>query len=365
MRIIHCADIHLDSPMNRLDSTEKRKERKAELIKAFTDMVSFASDEDVSAIIIAGDLFDQSRVSATARNAVMGTIEKYPEIEFYYLKGNHDKADFPGETEQVPDNFHMFSDRWVKYDLGENTVLYGVEMTGENSIRIYSELNPDVTCFNIVTMHGQDSLSTGKDDAQTISVRDLKNKNIDYLALGHVHSYKEERLDSRGLYCYPGCLEARGYDETGKHGFVLLDINGPSRTCSYRLISHAIRTPHNLKVDITGLSRSTDMLNRIEDELDNADYPSKDLVEVELTGEIGFESEKNLSFIGKQLEDRYFDFKIKDSTEYKVDYESYRLDESLKGEFIRTVEAEKDISEEDKAEIIRMGIKALKGEEIE
>ena len=45
MKIIHCADIHLDSPMNRLGTPEKRKERKAELIKAYTDMISFASRE--------------------------------------------------------------------------------------------------------------------------------------------------------------------------------------------------------------------------------------------------------------------------------------------------------------------------------
>ena len=52
----------------------------------------------------------------------------------------------------------------------------------------------------------------------------LKNKNIDYLALGHIHGYKEAPLDGRGKYCYPGCLEGRGFDECGKKGFVLLNI---------------------------------------------------------------------------------------------------------------------------------------------
>lgn len=43
---------------------------------------------------------------------------------------------------------------------------------------------------------------------------------------------------------------------------------------------------------------------------------------------------------------------------------SYEHDMSLKGEYIRNVMARNDISEHDKAEIIRYGLQALQGEEI-
>jgi exonuclease SbcD len=56
-------------------------------------------------------------------------------------------------------------------------------------------------------------MSSSKDKTEVISLKELKNKAIDYLALGHIHSYKMEQLDSRGVYCYPGCLEGRGFDE--------------------------------------------------------------------------------------------------------------------------------------------------------
>ena len=36
-------------------------------------------------------------------------------------------------------------------------------------------------------------------------------------------------------------------------------------------------------------------------------------------------------------------------------------DSSLKGEFVRTVLAREDISEEDKSEIVRLGLEALMG----
>ena len=46
-------------------------------------------------------------------------------------------------------------------------------------------------------------------------------------------------------------------------------------------------------------------------------------------------------------------------------FDDYRRDESLKGEFIRTVEAAENLSDEEKAAIIKLGIGALKGEEAE
>ena len=365
MKIIHCADIHLDSPLSRLGETEKRKERKAEIIKAFKNMISYASDHEVKAIIIAGDLFDQSHVSATAKNAVLSCVKENPGIEFYFLKGNHDKCDFPDETDDIPDNFHMFTDEWTTYELGENITLTGVELNKSNASNIYERLNLNVTHFNIVTMHGQDAESSRKDDAQAVSLRDLKNRNIDYLALGHIHTYKKDILDARGKYCYPGCLESRGYDETGEHGFIVLDINGKERSYSAVKVCNPIREVHVLKVDVSGLMSSSDMVSKIGASLRESRFSVRDLVEVELTGSLDIECEKNTDFIEKQFEGRFFDFKLKDNTELKVNYNDFRLDESLKGEFIRTVEAEPGIFEDDKAAIIRIGIKALMGEEIE
>jgi len=365
MKIIHCADIHLDSPMNRLGTTEKKKERQAELIKAFNGMIDYAKSESVTAIIIAGDLFDQSKVSATAKNAVLGAITKNSDMGFYYIKGNHDKSDFLNDSDEIPDNLHMFSDDWTTYDLGENVFLTGVELTKDNASSIYSKLSLNLTNFNILSLHGQESMAAPKDDAQVISIKDLKNKGIDYLALGHIHSYKEEKLDGRGIYCYPGCLEARGFDETGDHGFIVLNINTGDKTFTTLKVSNPIRTAHILPVDISAYTTSSEILDKIEAELKAKSYPASDMVKVELVGDVDFECEKNIEYIETQLNDRFYDFKIKDLTGFKVDFEKYKLDESLKGEFIRAVESESDISDEDKAEIIRIGIRALMGEELE
>ena len=86
MKLIHCADLHLDSKMNTHLGSQKAKERKTELLHTFTRMIDYAKDENVKQILIAGDLFDTRKVSATASNMVLELIQKNDDISFYYLR---------------------------------------------------------------------------------------------------------------------------------------------------------------------------------------------------------------------------------------------------------------------------------------
>ena len=53
---------------------------------------------------------------------------------------------------------------------------------------------------------------------------------------------------------------------------------------------------------------------------------------------------------------------VKDETCVKINYEDYANDISLRGEFIRIVQASNEYTEEEKAIIISYGLKALAGE---
>lgn len=62
MKIIHCADLHLDSNMTSNLSREQAKQRKAELLATFERMIAYAKDNSVKAVIIAGDLYDKKNI---------------------------------------------------------------------------------------------------------------------------------------------------------------------------------------------------------------------------------------------------------------------------------------------------------------
>lgn len=62
MKLIHCADLHLDSRMESGLPPEKARERRMELLHTFTKMVDMAAEDGVEAILLCGDLFDAGKV---------------------------------------------------------------------------------------------------------------------------------------------------------------------------------------------------------------------------------------------------------------------------------------------------------------
>ena len=224
MKVVHCADLHLDSRMNTYLTKEQAKERKQELLKTFLRMVSFAAEDGAKAIIIAGDLFDTRSVSVTTRNTVRDAIVGHPEIDFLYLRGNHDADSFLNKLEEIPANLKLFGDTWTTYSYGSVAVT-GIEMPGEVPPSIYHSLTLDYDVYNIVVMHGQVVSQKPGSNGELVYLGGLRNKNIDYLALGHLHEYQIQRLDARGIYCYSGCPEGRGFDECGDKG-----------SCAWRLM---------------------------------------------------------------------------------------------------------------------------------
>lgn len=366
MKLIHCSDLHLDSRMNANLEKEKAKERKGEILHTFERMVLYASQNKITAVLIAGDMFDTKNISATTRNVVLHSILEHPDITFYYLKGNHDSDNFLSGLEEVPDNLKMFGAGWTAYEeAGGRISISGTELSGENAESAYASLVLDSKKFNIVMLHGQESQSTAKDKAEVIHLKALRNRGIDYLALGHIHMYKKEKLDARGIYCYPGCLEGRGFDECGEHGFVVLDIDEDTGTYTHEFVRFAQRKLYTVEVDVTDCQTTAEMIAKAEAELEQAGCEETGLVKIVLKGMLDVECEKDVGYIQARFGQQFYYVKVYDETRLRIDVRDYMLDESLKGEYVRQVMADDSVSEEDKKIIIRYGLQALAGEEVQ
>lgn len=389
MKIIHCADIHLDSPMTSYLDSGKARERRKEILNTFCSMLDFAQENRVDAVIIAGDLFDTEKISMNTAKVVTEEIQRHGEVTVFYLPGNHDRKDYIFRGCNIPDNMIVISREWSYWQLNEEygvreikpgqklpaetVILAGCVLDSYTDTDIYDHLQLPENAVNIVTLHGQIYDNGGGNNADSIDIRRLQNRCIDYLALGHVHAYQDGRLDHRGRYCYPGCLEGRGFDECGEHGFVMLDIDAESGVIRSRFVPWAYRRISEIQVDVTGM---TDMLE-VEDNIAERLYSESrkadigrirdtnglDLVRVILTGDNFALEDINEDHIGERFKDSFFYFSVLDRT-YKGDGQTgYENEVSLKGEFVRTVMASQ-LSQDDKEYIIAMGIRALAGEEI-
>jgi DNA repair exonuclease SbcCD nuclease subunit len=343
-------------------SADQARDRRKEIIRTFTRMVEYARKQEVRLILIAGDLFDTRNVSALARNTVWDIICTNEQIDFLYLRGNHDADNFLSKMEEIPDNLLLFGEEWMTYRYGSVTIS-GLELSRENQATAYNSLVLSHDDYNIVTLHGQLENYRSKNQAENISLRSLMNKNIDYLALGHVHSYAEGELDKRGTFCYPGCLEGRGFDECGEKGFVLIDIDENAHTATREFVPIAARTLYTLGIDVTGVMTNRQAAGRIEQAIQQAAYPSNSMVKLVLTGDLEVDAELNCDYLQDMFSEYFYFEKVSDRTRLRIDYSEYEKDASLKGEFIRMV-LKSQLDEELKAEVIRCGILALSGEEI-
>ena len=351
MRFIHCADIHLDSVMKNLKEG-KAKERKDELRLSFEKMIVAARENGVKAIIIAGDMFDSKTVSTKTKNYITDLFAEYSDIDFLYLSGNHDEQNIMTGICEKLNNVYFLSENPIVYD---NICIYGFKPTSESS---YDALTFDKNNVNIVVMHGQvDDYNCSKD---YVNLKKLKGKNIDYLALGHIHYFSEYRLDERGVAVYSGCLEGRGFDEIGQKGFVALEVKDNKINYSFNAFSR--RVLYEIKVDITNKQTVKEIDNEIISSVKDID--AGNLVKVVLCGNVNVETEKDIEHFEKILNDRFYFAKVKDETKLLSDIEKVKNDISLKGEFVKRV-LESNLTQESKERIIRFGIKALNGEEIE
>ena len=160
------------------------------------------------------------------------------------------------------------------------------------------------------------------------------------------------------MWSYCGCLEGRGFDECGEKGYVLLEAQDGKVKSTF--VPFAGRILHEIAVDISGLMIQEEIQRRIQEAVE--EIPRKDMVKIVLTGEVSPEAEKDTVWIEKWLEDDYYFLRVKDETRLAVCPEDYRYDISLKGEFVRLVLAAR-LPKEEKEQILRLGIRALAGEE--
>lgn len=353
LKMIHCADVHLGSKMEAKLPKEKADQRKGEVRKTFHRLVEYAKAENVRVILLSGDVFDSDRPLKRDKEFFYDVVKGNPEIDFLYLRGNHDGEQ--SYTEEGLSNLKTFSEEWTEYAYGDVRVC-GIEISQSNALSLYSTLKLEKEKKNIVALHGQVATSAGVDK---IHLPSLADKNVDYLALGHVHSYAENRLDDRGRYAYSGCLEGRGFDELGEKGFILLEIEEDIKTT---FIPFAQRTIHERTVDISSAANVYGAFVKVKSEL--LGKPT-DLYRITLVGELTFDNDGLAAEMENLLSSDCYFVSVKDKTLRKINPEDYAGDLTLRGEFVRGVLARTDWSEERKNSVIALGLKALAGQEVE
>lgn len=336
---LHTADLHLDSALKNLGDAKKAAVRRRELTDTFARMAEYASSNGMSGVIIAGDMFDEGKTSAAAKRQAAEIMKKNGGVTFFLLSGNHDKRAFDDDfTAALPANAMALAD-------GETVDFGSYTVTGMYGGAAVPPLDKDK--FNIVVAHGQVD--------GDIKIRDYAGKNINYLALGHLHSYSKGKIDGRGVWVYSGCPEGRGFDETGEKGFVLFDTFGGEK-----FVPFCKRRAREVSVDITGLDNYISQVDAARRAVEH--MPDGDMFKIVLRGELDEGVAADVAAVREGLGGRFF-VRVTDETTIRLDEKRLLAEKSLKGEFFRAVKAAA-LPPEEKRVILKMGFAALDGTEI-
>ena len=253
MKLIHTADLHLGARTETKLSPRRAEERRAELLATFADIAALAEREG-AAVLVAGDLFDTAAPSRRTLAGFLDTVRDHPTVRFLCLPGNHDGGQFPEVA--LPENLFLFGKEWARVTLGD-TDIYGIAPEGDIP---YDALTPDPARRNVVLLHGA-VREGGTPEPGAVVLSRLAGRGIDYLALGHYHSHRVGKLDSRGVFAYSGTPEGRGMDETGECGVLLIDT--ALSPVAPVFLPTARRCIHAIPVDASAGDLRTDLFRHI------------------------------------------------------------------------------------------------------
>lgn len=231
-RFIHTADLHLDSPLRTL---ALRSADLAELIgdatrRALVAIVDLCLDEQVDALIIAGDLYDGDQTSMKTARFLAGQMQRLHEagIGTFIIRGNHDAMSRITQELILPDSVTIFGGRPHAVDVtrgGLALSIHGLSFAKpqapESLLEKYRPPTPDAV--NIGIMHTSLAGAPGHDPYAPCRTADLHGWGFDYWALGHIHT--RTRHEGACTVIMPGMPQGRDINEGGEKSVTLVTVN--------------------------------------------------------------------------------------------------------------------------------------------
>jgi DNA repair protein SbcD/Mre11 len=274
-RFLHAADIHLDSPLRGLTGHEDSSvERiRSATRDAFDLLVTFAIEEKVAFLVVAGDLYDGDWRDYNTGLFFAGQMGRLNAegIPVYLLHGNHDAESQITKRLELPSNVNVFDSRKPEtFAIDSIDVALHGQSFPQRDVTDNLSLNypaPVSGSFNIGVLHTALAGRAGHASYAPCSPDDLVNKGYDYWALGHVH--QAEVVHERPHIVFPGNLQGRHRRETGAKGASLITVEDGQVSALDAIPFDVVRWSY-VPVDLKGAASFGAALDRIRDALEAA-----------------------------------------------------------------------------------------------
>ncbi len=371
IKFLHCADLHLDSPLAALDM-RRAQVRRNEFRAAFTSLTLYVKMNKIDFLLISGDLFESEYASKDTIALLKREFAAIPDCEVIIQPGNHDPYTPRSlyRRAEFSDNVHIFdSEELSCFDFPEkNTSIYGYAFTSPRLEHCpFESTHPtDPSKINILMAHGEVGKTVS--DSCPIPNEVIEQSGYDYIALGHYHDYSGLQKLGSTYYAYSGCLEGRGFDELGEKGAVIgvADKQNSELQLGARFVRFSKRCYESLRLDVSGARTNADIVGNLAGLIAEKHFGEDTALRVTLTGEVAGELRISEEFISSQFP-QLFLLKLEDATMPLLDAAQLKNDPTIRGAFYKTLEEMLSSSDSDRelaARALRYGLAAISGSDI-
>ena len=239
LRFVHCSDLHLDSPFACLQASsgEVGALLREATFTTFERILNLCRRRQADFLLIAGDVFDAADRSLRAqlrfRDGLAGLAGDG--IQSFVVHGNHDPLDGWSATLDWPKGVHVFRDPsgpkavTIKKNGLELARIYGVSFPHrEVRTNLAQGFRRSGESFAIGLLHCNVGENTGHEPYAPCSLADLAAAEMDYWALGHVHT-RSVLSESSPTVVYPGSPQGRSGLEAGPRGCYVVEVDQKHR----------------------------------------------------------------------------------------------------------------------------------------
>lgn len=230
MKIVHAADLHIDSPLRGLDRYEGAPvdHLRGATRRALQNLVAMCIEERADVLLLAGDVFDGSWKDYSTGLFFVSQMARLREanVPVLIVRGNHDAASSVIRALRYPENVRELGDAEPEsYELRDvGIVVHGQSftqrVTSQDLAARYPDRRPGL--FNIGLLHTSIDGREGHEPYAPTSLQTMRSRGYDYWALGHVH--KREVVSVDPFIVFPGNLQGRHARETGPKGASIITV---------------------------------------------------------------------------------------------------------------------------------------------
>lgn len=258
-RFVHAADLHLDSP---LKSLALRDPDLASLVgdatrRVLVNIVDLCIDEQVDALLLAGDLYDGDQTSMKTARFLADQVRRLHEagIRVFVIRGNHDAISRITRELVFPESVKVFGGRAEAVETdhsgGFPVVIHGLSFAQPYAPEsLLGKYRPPVEgAVNIGLMHTSLGGASRHDPYAPCSMSDLDGSGFRYWALGHVH--KRFVAQSACAVVMPGMPQGRDIGEAGPKSVTLVTIGDDRSICLEERLT-SVAEFDRVDVDVSG-----------------------------------------------------------------------------------------------------------------